>query len=152
MPVNPAKCESILIRKYDSFITKRFKFYKNNENINVRIDGQNISAKNAVKYLGVIIDKKLSGIPHIDQTLRKAKGAYHVIKDVFMKKSISARVKIIAYKQLIRPIITYNFPGGARCRPDKWRDLGFVRRGSFINVYLPLRRISTIVVKISFDA
>lgn len=111
LSVNHTKCESILIRKYESFITKRFKSFKNNENINIRIDGQNILAKNSIKYLGIIIDKKLSVIPHIDQTLRKVKGAYHVVCDVFLKKSISARVKIIAYKQLIRPIITYNFPG-----------------------------------------
>lgn len=111
LSVNPAKCESILIRKSDTHITKRFKLYKNVDNIKVKIDGQTISSKNTIKYLGVTIDRKLSVIPHIDRTLNKANAAYHMVKNILNKKFISSKVKVLAYKQLIRPIITYNFPG-----------------------------------------
>lgn len=50
-------------------------------------------------------------IRHIDHTISKAFKSYHQIKNIMLhKKSLSTNVKIILYKQLIKPILTYSFP------------------------------------------
>lgn len=107
--INSSKCESILFRKYESYIRGTQKIFKKNENVKISLGGQYIMAKNQIKYLGVVLDRKGSIVHHVKEILKKAQGAFILLKGVFGRKTLSTRVKEICFKQLIRPILSYGF-------------------------------------------
>lgn len=111
LTINEDKCETILFRKYETFISKAQRQYRLNANVAINIKNHTIYAKDQIKYLGIIFDKKCSTIPHVNNLLRKAKGAYAMLGGVFKRKSLTRKTKEICYKQLIRPILQYAFPG-----------------------------------------
>ena len=52
----------------------------------IYIDGEEIPYKNQVKYLGVILDSKLSGTPHVKHKIGKAKRHLMAFHYAIMKK------------------------------------------------------------------
>lgn len=108
---NYGKCQAILFRKSDTHITRSCKLYKLNRNINIRFGSHSIEAVSNVKYLGVIFNCKLSTIPHVDKTHSVAFGAFYALKNVFANRTIPFETKVLCYKQLIRTILTFGFPG-----------------------------------------
>lgn len=70
---------------------------------------QEIVAKDQINYLGVILNRKCSVVPHIKEILRKGQGAFILLRGIFGRKLLSTRIKEICFKQLIRPIISYGF-------------------------------------------
>jgi hypothetical protein len=60
-----------------------------------------------VKYLGVIIDKKITWRLHIEMTEAKAFRTYIRIYSLFKNERLSANIKLILHKTLIRSAITY---------------------------------------------
>lgn len=101
----------VLFRISEGYITKGQKRYKEDVNVKVNLDNFQLIAKDQFKYLGVIFQKKCSVIPHIDMALKKGNGAYSLLGGVFRRKGLSIRTKEICYKQLIKPIMQYGFPG-----------------------------------------
>lgn len=66
---------------------------------------------NEVKYLGVVLDKKLTFNSHIDFITGKVNAAIHTLYPLLNSKScLSVENKILIYKLAIRPIITYASP------------------------------------------
>jgi len=63
-----------------------------------------------VKYLGVVLDTKLTYQMHIKQILKKAYAVQKKIYPLMTKNSLSTSNKILIYKMLLRPIITYAAP------------------------------------------
>lgn len=64
-----------------------------------------------VKYLGVVIDKKLTFNHHIEHILRKANTAIHTLHPLLnSNSSLCVENKLLLYKLAIRPIITYASP------------------------------------------
>lgn len=111
LKVNESKCEGILIRLYEKFIPNSQKHLKINNNIEIKIGPHLIKIKDQIKYLGVMLHKKASVIPHIDSILKKANGAAELLRNILKNKKMSTKIKEICYKQLIKPIIQYAFPG-----------------------------------------
>lgn len=111
LSLNVDKCEMVLFRKQEGYIPKNQKKYKDNGNVRVILNNQELVAKDSFKYLGVIFQKKCSVIPHLDRTLKKAASAFAMLRGVFMKKLITTRTKEICYKQLIKPILLYGYSG-----------------------------------------
>lgn len=109
MKLNTTKCETILIRKYESYFVKSQAKYKQNANVSIDLGGTVILAKDQIKYLGVILDRKCRVIPQIDHAVKKANGAFAMLRAIFTKKLLSQKIKEICYKQLIRPILQYGF-------------------------------------------
>lgn len=107
--LNPDKCETILIRKYETYIVNSQAKFKQNANVMINLGNSVIHAKDQIKYLGVILDRKCRVIPQINHTLKKANGAFALLRNIFTKKDLSQKVKEICYKQLIRPILQYGF-------------------------------------------
>lgn len=110
MKINAQKCETILFRppvdKCNSNIRKNWKQF----GIKSNVSNCNIQNKEVVKYLGVYLDKFLYFNQHVKESLLKAKKAFFIYRPLFHSKFIKSRVKIIMYKSLIRPIITYGCP------------------------------------------
>lgn len=109
--VNFDKCQAILLRKTDTSIAKPFKHLKVPSNIVIPFGHHNIIASNTITYLGVILHSKLSPIPHVNKIIKLVNMAFSRLKNIFYKANISTMVKLLCYKQLIRPIILYAFPG-----------------------------------------
>lgn len=60
-----------------------------------------------VRYLGVHIDFKINYNTHVNIQLQKAHKAFHANRRLFYSKNLHNEVKILCYKLLIRPILTY---------------------------------------------
>lgn len=53
----------------------------------------------------------MSAVPQTSKILSKANGSFALLRNIFKKKYLSTKAKLICYKQLIRPILTYAFAG-----------------------------------------
>jgi hypothetical protein len=71
----------------------------------VSVLGEIIQAKEEVKYLGVVIDKKLSWSSHVKKVLTKANGALVAIKAVVGNLTMSARICLV--NTLVISLIRY---------------------------------------------
>lgn len=80
---------------------------KKARNVEISIDNQIIVNSDQVKYLGLILTPNLEYYRHIDHVIRKVDIAFAKLKNIFASKIIESSVKVLAYKTLIRPIITY---------------------------------------------
>lgn len=101
--VNSTKTQSI-------FFTKRRTRQIPNRNLN--IFGNEIEWEpDSVKYLGVMLDKKLTFRDHTLHVLRKSNTAVKTLYSLLNRKSkLMKDCKILLYKVAIRPIVTYAAP------------------------------------------
>jgi len=82
----------------------------------VKFDNEPIGWKSSVKYLGVILDKKLNWWPHISAKLQQAYQRLGVLYPILNRKStISKKCSLIIYKQVLRPLILYASPIWSCC-------------------------------------
>jgi hypothetical protein len=72
----------------------------------LQLNGRNIPFLNSAKYLGVIFDRRLTWRLHIEKTL----GTYITTYSIFQSKHLSANIKLIVYRALIRSIMIYACP------------------------------------------
>jgi hypothetical protein len=76
-----------------------------------KIFRRNIAWKNDIKYIGVILDSKLTCKSHIRKSLTKANHRLRQLYPLLNKSSaIDINLALTVYKTLIRPIITYAAP------------------------------------------
>ena len=70
-----------------------------------------VPVKDKLKYLGVVIDKKVNLIHHISSTVSKAFVFYQNLYQILSPTSpLSLENKVTVYKQIIRPAIVYAAP------------------------------------------
>ena len=115
--LNEAKTEFIIFSKSTKMLQKL-------SNDPVIFNGKSFQWKDSVKYLGVIIDKKLIFKEHIEQAIRKASAAsFSSLYCLLNRKSCtSLDSKLRTYKSYIRPILTYACPvfaNAAKCHLNK---------------------------------
>jgi hypothetical protein len=66
---------------------------------------------NDARYLGVILDKRLTWLKHIDQVRKKAAQRLGILGPLLNRRSgLSTRNGVLLYKQLIRPLMDYACP------------------------------------------
>ena len=106
--INVDKCESIIFRppvgKCNYNIRTNWKKFGLRSPINKKIP-----TKDVVKYLGIHLDNFLYFNSHINTQLEKAKTAFQIYGKIFHSKYVQKNVKILFYKTLTRPIITYGW-------------------------------------------
>lgn len=95
--------------------TEQLVFSRKTKNSNIivplKIHNHPIIPKTSVKYLGMVLDKRLNLHKHVENTLRKAQGAIKVLFPLMSRKGkLSEKNKKLIYTTLIRPIITYAAP------------------------------------------
>jgi hypothetical protein len=77
----------------------------------VQIFGEPILSFDAARYLGVILDTRLTWSSHIDQARKKAAQGLGVLGPLLHRRSgLSIRNGVLLYKQLIRPMMDYGCP------------------------------------------
>lgn len=103
--INPKKCETILLRPPLKFLNNNLK--KNWKKFIIKAGSEKIPNNDVVRYLGIYIDKYMYYTSHLTTQLKKANTAFSILKRLFYNKNLNSNVKILCYKSLIRPILTY---------------------------------------------
>lgn len=79
--------------------------------INIKLGNTPIPLQNSLKYLGVTFTPKLNFIQHVSQTRSKVLIRTSYLQNALRhSNSLDPKIKILCYKQIIRPIIEYAFP------------------------------------------
>lgn len=78
----------------------------NNIETSYRIAGNCIIKRDEIRDLGVIFDKKLTFVPHIETTIKKASRIMYFVNR-FAKPFKDNKVKILLYYSLVRSILEY---------------------------------------------
>lgn len=76
----------------------------------LKISGTPIFPKTPVKYLGVLLDSRLSFNPHIRATLQKAHMILKTLYPLLKSPHLSQQNKKLMFTQIIRPTLTYACP------------------------------------------
>lgn len=85
--------------------------HRHNLNHTITINNINIQETDTVKYLGVILDRKLLFKHHIEEVRKKARIAKSIIYPYIQKTNpLSRQLKLRLYKAYIRSIILYAAP------------------------------------------
>lgn len=91
-----------------------FKFNRarrRNPTIPLVFNGTTINLVRVVKYLGASIDDNVNFNPHIDDCKAKALKSFNALYPILSNRSrLSTRLKLLLYKTVIRPKITYASP------------------------------------------
>ena len=75
------------------------------------VEGNNVEWSTTVKYLGVIIDQRLTLKSHHEYSLKKAQKALRMFYSFLSRRSdLSLTNKLLFYKIAIRPIFSYGAP------------------------------------------
>ena len=103
--LNESKTEFIVFTKSTKMIQKI-------KNDTIAFNGETFDWKDSIKYLGVVLDKKLNFKHHIDYSIGKASAAsFSSLYCLLSRNShVSIDSKWRIYKSYIRPIITYASP------------------------------------------
>lgn len=107
--LNPLKAESIVFKGSNRQHCRTIN--RLHDKISIRMNMQDIPLQGDIKYLGIIFKKKPTFVSHVSEAIRKASNAYHQIKHILRHTSkLNVKIKLLCYKQLIRPILSYGFP------------------------------------------
>lgn len=101
--INPLKTEAIWFtrRRLQRYLPERA----------VALDGDQIEWKDTVRYLGVHIDKRMTFGPHVLQVLKKTHSLIKTLYPLIGRGSrLLERNKLLLFKQIFRPTITYAAP------------------------------------------
>jgi hypothetical protein len=99
-------------------------------------NGHTFSWKTQVKYLGFLLDQKLTFKPHIDHVLAKTQRVGLSLYCLFKKhNSVPVQTKIQMYRSIIRPIFTYASPVFVNCAKSHTKRLQ-VTQNKFLRMCL----------------
>ena len=103
LKINPSKCESILFHKPLRLLNCNICTQIKNFQLQIREPGLThiIEHKKIVRYLGVQLDYLLRLTAHINTQLLKAKNSFRGYSNIFSKKALSPRIKLICDMLLI---------------------------------------------------
>jgi hypothetical protein len=91
------------------FFTKRRKRELPGETI--KIFNTDIPWSKEIKFLGVYLDKSLTFKRHIEYVIQKANNVFHILYPMINRRSkLNVRNKLLLYKVVLRPVITYAAP------------------------------------------
>ena len=92
---------------------------------NLMVKNSSIKWSSQIKYLGIIVDRKLSFSKHTNLTLSKAKFVKHSLHSLLNSRSpLNLNLKLHIYKTYIRPIILYAAPAWTSSLNDSsWKKL-----------------------------
>lgn len=97
---NEAKTEAIIFTRRRPIV-----------NSNILINNKSVEWSSSVKYLGVILDTRLTFTKHIDTQCHKAIGILVKFFPLLNKNSnLNVKNKLLLYKSVIRPVLTYAAP------------------------------------------
>lgn len=107
LKLNVPKCACMVARG------KLMNLYKNARRYepHIRIGEDIVNNNTTMVYLGVKYSEDMRFIDHVDMILEKMRGTYAMYARLLSgRRGLSGRVRLLVYKQIIRPIMSYAFP------------------------------------------
>ncbi|KAL4089504.1 hypothetical protein QTP88_024529 [Uroleucon formosanum] len=90
---------------------------------NLKLYGNNIPWSPCIKYLGVILDRKLTWNPHIISKLQQHYQRLKILYPLLNRQSsLSWKCSILLYKQILRLLLLYAVPVWGNCANTHIRD------------------------------
>lgn len=89
----------------------------------LKICGKFIEFQKQVKYLGVILDRRLTWHPHIQSAKGKAIGRIIHLFPILKSGALNIKRKLHLFRALILPILTYAAPAWAYAKPSTLKPL-----------------------------
>lgn len=83
---------------------------RESKNIKIKINDTTILPKNTLKYLGVNFNNLFKFNKHARITIEKSRKISNMLMFHFRHKNLSKKCKLLFYKTLVRPIMSYAFP------------------------------------------
>lgn len=118
--INGAKTELLIMdtgnRKRNAR-TGRFRVFQ------LRVNGAVVKEKKAIKYLGIMFTRKGHGNLAAKNRAKLDNISLVKLRKLLCNEYLSQNVKVILYKTLIRPIITYGSPIWNDCTKTPWKTL-----------------------------
>lgn len=108
LKMNVKKCESISFVGHYKDINKKIRQMA--KSVKFKINGRTIKNVKSVKYLGLVLSSNFQFVDHVKHVIKKINAAQQLLSNIFLSKFVNSSVKIIAYKQLIRPLMKYASP------------------------------------------
>ena len=87
--------------------TEAMWFHKNAPEWKLKIDNQPINWSKSVKYLGVMLDKRLSMAPHADYIKQRAQKRLNCLKVLSRLSGVNGKILKLTYTGAVRPIMEY---------------------------------------------
>lgn len=87
--------------------TKVMVIGQNNRNLNIAVNNESIEQVDQYKYLGVTIERNGNMEQEINERISSASRLYFSLSSFMSNKAISTKTKMIVYKTVFRPILTY---------------------------------------------
>lgn len=114
---NEGKTEAIIFTKRRPVVNK-----------NITVNNKTIEWSQSVKYLGVILDSRLTFTKHIDTQCNKAIGILVKLFPLLNRKSnLNIKNKLLLYKTIIRPVLTYAAPVWSNTSGSNYKKLQIVQ-------------------------
>lgn len=152
--LNVGKSEAIVFKGLNNQHSKSINI--NHKNVKIMVDGQQIELKDCIKYLGIMHQKRPTHISHINYVIEKGINSFNAIRPVLKRTSkLSITIKLLCYKQLIRPILEYGFAAWSQLSSHQMERLRIFERKclrSCINYTRPRHSYYTISNKDLYKA
>ncbi|KAE9543133.1 hypothetical protein AGLY_003044 [Aphis glycines] len=91
---------------------------RRNDSPPVQLQGVDIPKTSQVKYLGLILDKRLTWGPHLKSKHKTLNNRLHLLRPI-LKSKMSIHTKSILYKSLLRPIWAYGMQIWGCAKPSQ---------------------------------
>jgi hypothetical protein len=124
--INTEKSEFICVRNPSGKGPKNA--VRQSREVKIQINNVNIKYSNTIKYLGVYINELFKFNGHVKESLIKANRTYFLLRPLFGNIHLSEKTKLLSYKQLIKPILTYGFPIWFTCSTTYAKKLELFER------------------------
>lgn len=107
LKLNLDKCRSIIFKGRPGSVCRNARKFIPS----IKIENTIINNTNIIKYLGIVLQSDMQYTRHVDHVLQKGKYIYGSLRRTIGKRGgLSLKVKLLIYKQLVRPAISYAFP------------------------------------------
>lgn len=124
---NTQKCEAMVIKGTNAMHSANVR--RTCKNIKIVINGNQVPLVKSIKYLGVIISSNLQHIRHVDFIIKKANKVFFAIVPILKKvNGLDPKIKLLCYKQLIRPILCYSFASWSTISSHQMERLRLLER------------------------
>ena len=129
--------------------TKLMNFSGTDEKFNIKVDGKLVEQVKSHKYLGIILDEKLTFNLQVENAKGKAKSALNKVCTLIRgRRGISVRVGIELYKSLIRHHLEYAIPAWAMLTERMILDLEKVQNESLRRLMGAFQSTSTMALEV----
>lgn len=111
------------------------------KNFFLELNGQTIIKSDSLRYLGIILDNKMNFVKDNSDKISRAKAAFFGHYNLFKSKYLPVETKLLLYKTIVRPILTYGFAIKINISSHQMHRIRLVER-LFLRIIYGVRRRS----------